>query len=66
MSDIQNEARALVAFYDERGKDWTFALAFILCRELFGRFNIVKVNEGEYITRHKYKRSQKEASHGRA
>jgi hypothetical protein len=34
------EARQLIAFYDERRKNWTFPLAFTLMRRLFGRFQI--------------------------
>ena len=51
-----NEARELIAFYDERGWDWTTALAFVLCRQLFGvNFSIVNRKAGEYFTRHQYK-----------
>jgi hypothetical protein len=33
---LMQEARQLIAFYDEHGCDWTSALSFILCRDLFG------------------------------
>lgn len=33
---VQEEARELIAFYDARGWDWTNALTFTLCRDLFG------------------------------
>lgn len=50
------EARELIAFYDERGWDWTSALAFTLCRRLFGDFRIAKpLEDGYIIIRRKYK-----------
>jgi hypothetical protein len=49
MAKIHQEARELIAFYDERGKDWTVALAFILCRHLFGRFAVARVDEGQCV-----------------
>lgn len=33
---LRDECRALIAFYDEKGWDWTSALAFTLTRDLFG------------------------------
>lgn len=33
---LREECRELIAFYDERGWDWTSALAFTLTRDLFG------------------------------
>jgi hypothetical protein len=53
---LQAECRELIAFYDERGKDWTSALAFTLCLRLFGKdFMIGRREEGYYIVRHKYR-----------
>ena len=46
---IKQEASELIGFYEARGWDWTSALAFILCRNLFGKdFRIIpKVSKQE-------------------
>ena len=56
MDALTQEARELIAFYDERGWNWTSALAFVLTRSMFGRFRVCLLDEGEYITRHKHGR----------
>lgn len=38
MSPLMQECRDLIAFYDARGWNWESALAFTLCRDLFGGF----------------------------
>lgn len=35
-TDLMREARELIDFYDSRGSNWESALAFVLCREMFG------------------------------
>lgn len=35
-AELMKEARELIAYYDERGWDWSAALAFTMCREMFG------------------------------
>ena len=36
MTPLMKEARDLIAFYDKHGWNWESALAFTLCRDLFG------------------------------
>ena len=61
MTTIEAEARELIAFYDARGQDWTSALAFHLCRHLFGDFSICRRMKGEYVIRRKYKQTRRSA-----
>lgn len=35
-TSLMSECRQLIAFYDERGWNWESALAFTMCRDLFG------------------------------
>jgi hypothetical protein len=37
---LMQEARDLIAFYDKRGWNWESALAFTLCKDLFGSTHI--------------------------
>lgn len=44
------EARELVRFYDARGWNWESALAFVLCRDIFGggvRMGIIYLTQVE-------------------
>jgi hypothetical protein len=43
---LMHEARQLVKFYDANGWDWTSALAFTLCRDMFGHNMRVHPIEG--------------------
>ena len=45
-SPLMKEARELVSFYDERGWNWESALAFIMCKDLFGSAMRVHPIEG--------------------
>ena len=54
---MMKEARELITYFDERGWDWTSALAFTLCRSMFGPgFVISARDDGYYLVRHKYKK----------
>ncbi len=55
-----DEARELIEFYDANGWDWSSALAFTLCRQLFGaEFQIAKRLDNEYVIRRKFKETKR-------
>lgn len=54
---LMRECRDLIAFYDDRGADWTMALCFILFKALFGAAaRIWNQREDEIIIRRRYKK----------